>query len=81
MNLISLWNQSEFLSDPRLLPGQSGKLSKNDQKDSKYWVDLNITHSREAVKKNHLDLNVTRMEKHLLFSLRSGGGPPKIIFL
>ena len=51
MNLISLWNQSEFLSDPRLLPGQSGKLSKNDQKDSKYWVDLNITHAREAVKK------------------------------
>ena len=52
MNLISLWNQSEFLSDPRLLPGQSGKLSKNDQKDSKYWVDLNITHAREAVKKS-----------------------------
>ena len=40
MNLISQWNQSEFHSDLSLLPDQSGKLSKNDQKDSKYCVGL-----------------------------------------
>ena len=53
MNLISQWNQSELsftLNIQSLLPDQSGKLSKNDQKDSKYCVglktcepDLNIT--------------------------------------
>ena len=57
MNLISQWNQSEFHSDLRLLLGQPGKLSKNDQKDSKSCVglktcepDLTITNVGEDLK-------------------------------
>ena len=79
MNLISLWNQSEFLSDPRLLPGQSGKLSKNDQKDSKYWADLNITHAREAVKKITWIKTLPEW-KNIFYFPWDQGGLPKLYF-